>query len=570
VERSQIGDGGSGLVFAYQATLLVTMALAGWCALDVLLDPLRRRRLACVGVLSLSAVAWTAGTLLLLDARSPAYVLLSRRVLFAGVCVLPAAWVWCALAARRRPEAGRAAGLAFLALLVPGLATYALLFAAPGAFIDWYAQPIRRGPVFYAYAAWSWALIAVGAALLFGASRGSRGGTRLQQGGAILGAALPVVANVVYVLFDAPPWPWDPTPAAFGVSAVLFRVLVVDPTWSAQHPPMARGEVVAQMRDAVLVADRERRLVDWNDAGQRLLGSAAAIGRPLDELLHAAALESRRALELREFPLRRHGQIFGVGVVIADRTAQRDAEVRLELATRLEALGYLTAGVAHEINNPLSYVTANLRLVEPLAEAFAKTRAAAGLPAPLRSLAAEAPQLVADAREGAERIQHVVETLASFDATLVSSGTPARVEVRAAVERAAAMAWFGKRTRPIEVHGARQFARAVESDVIQVVFQLLLNAMQIGGDDVPITVAIEAVGAEVAVRVADRGPGIAGRDLPHLFEPFYTTRRPSAHLGLGLSLCWEVARRNGGRLEARNQPTGGAVLTLWLPAEAAA
>jgi signal transduction histidine kinase len=557
--------------FAYEATLLVAMALAGWCALDVLFDPLRRRRLACVGVLALSAFAWTAGTLLLLHARSPDSVLLARRILFAGVCVLPAAWVWCALAARRRPETDRMAGRAFLALLVPGLATYALLFTAPsGAFVDWYAQPIRRGPIFYAYAAWSWMLIAAGAALLFDASRGSRGGTRLQQWGAILGAALPVVANGVYVLLDVPPWPWDPTPAAFGISAVLFRVLVVDPTWSAQQPPVARAEVVAQMRDAVLVADRARRLVDWNEAAQQLFGSSAAIGRPLDELLHAAGRESRRALEIREFPLRRRGQVFGVGVVIADRTAQRESEIRLEMATRLEALGYLTAGVAHEINNPLSYVSANLRLLDALAEAIADPQAAAGLPASLRSLAREAPKLVDDAREGTERIQRVVETLASFQETRSASEMATRVDLRATVEHAAAMARFGKRDRPIEVRGAPQFARAVESDVIHVVFQLLMNAMQIGGDDVPITVAIETAGAEVAVHVADRGPGIAAHDLPHLFEPFYTTRRPSAHLGLGLSLCWELARRNGGRLQASNQASGGAVVTLWLPAAGSA
>ena len=81
---------------------------------------------------------------------------------------------------------------------------------------------------------------------------------------------------------------------------------------------------------------------------------------------------------------------------------------------------------------------------------------------------------------------------------------------------------------------------------------------------------VEAGAEEASVRVADQGPGIAEHDLPHLFEPFYTTRRPGTHMGLGLSLCWELARRSGGRLEAENRPGGGAAFTLWLPAERSA
>lgn len=554
------------MALLYEIALVLTIALAGWVACDVLFDPLRRRRLACVAVLSIAAIAWTAGTLMLFDAATPAKVLGARRVVFAGVCALPAAWVWCALVTTR-PHASHFARNAFLALSLPGLVAYAGLWVMPGAFIDWYAVPIERGPVYYAYSAWAWLLIAAGAGLLIAGSRPSRGGTRLQQSGALLGAALPLVVNVVYILLGIPPWPWDPTPVAFAASAVLLRLLVIDPTWTAQVPPLARSEVVAQMRDAVLVADRRRALVDWNEAAANLLGGALAIGRSLDDLVAEAAHDARRAVEVREFPLRRHGQAFGVGVVIADRTAQRDAESRVEMSTRLEALGYLTAGVAHEINNPLAYVSANLRFLEPLADALADPKVAASLAPSVRTLAADGPQVVADAREGTERIQRVVEKLATFDQARVSSATPVRVELRAAVERAVAMAAFGKRQKPIEVRGVHRFARAVESDVIHVVFQLLLNAMQMGGDDVPIAVTIESSGAEVAVHVADRGPGIAEHDLPHLFEPFFTTSRPSAHLGLGLSLCWEVARRSGGRLEVRNRPTGGAVVSLWLPAD---
>lgn len=556
--------------FLYEVAVLATIAIAGWCALDVWLDPARRRRLACVGALALAAFAWCAGTLLLLHAGSPGEVLAARRVLFAGVCLLPAAWVWCALVAAN-PHAPARQRRRFFAILAPGLAAYACLWVAPGAFMDWYAEPIRRGPVYYANAVYAWGVIALGAAVLLRATRRSAGGSLAQQGSTLFGVSLPLLANGVYVLLGVPPWPWDPTPVALGVSAALFRIRIVDVTWAAQHPPVARAEVVAQMRDAVLVADRTRRIVDWNVAASDLIGAPVAEGRPLDEVLRGVSQDRSRSLEVREFPLRRRGEVFGVGAVVTDRSAERAAEIRLELATRLEALGYLTAGVAHEINNPLTYLSANLGFLEPWIEATSREAVRERLPAPLRALGAEAPLLLADAREGTERIQRVVERLSRFAQARAPGDAPLPVDVGALVARAVAMASFGKRQAPIDVHAPAEpvVAQASESDVIHVVFHLLLNAMQMGGDDVPIGVEIEAHAGEASIRVADRGPGIAEHDLPHVFEPFYTTRRPGEHLGLGLALCWELARRSGGRLEAENRPSGGAAFTLWLPGERA-
>jgi signal transduction histidine kinase len=553
----------------YELVLLVTIALVGWCALDVLVDSTRRRRLASVAVLALTALAWTAGTLLLLHAQTPEQVLAARRICFAGVVALPPAWVWCAIDGTR-PQARslRIFGL----LMIPAVVAYSGLFLAPGgSFVDWYAQPIRRGPIFYAYTAYGWTLVVVGAGILMHGIHARGGGTRAQGLAAGVSVALPLAANVVYGAFDVPPWPFDTTPLAFGVSAVLFRTWVLDVSWAAQHPRFARTEIVSQMRDAVLVADQDRRVVDWNEAAIELLGLLGAAiepGTALDALIDSARRDARRALEVREFPLRRRGAEFGVGVVISDRTAQRNAEIRSEMATRLEALGYLTAGVAHEINNPLTYVSANLAFVDPLIEAVAKMASAGELPLQWRSLAKEAPQMLTDAREGTERIQRVIEKIARFDQVRASSGPLAPVAVRGAVERAVAMASFGKRETPIEITADPALrAIAVESDVVHVVFHLLINAMQIGGEDVPLSVAAARDGDEIAVRVGDRGPGVKDQDLPHLFAPFYTTRRPGEHLGLGLALCWELARRSGGRIEVANRAGGGAIFTFSMPAE---
>jgi signal transduction histidine kinase len=322
------------------------------------------------------------------------------------------------------------------------------------------------------------------------------------------------------------------------------------------------------MRTGVLVADLAGRVVDWNEAAEGILRARKLEGRPLRRLLAEASAARVREIEVYEFPLERRGQRFGTGAVVTDRTEIRRAELRLEMTTRVEALGYLATGVAHEINNPLTYVSANLVLLDELVSAFCRPELQALLPAPLRSLAEEGEELIADAREGTERIQRIVERLSQSAANGDSSQVPSRLDVRYVVEKAVALASLGKHRGEIQLEATNVLPPVVapEMDVIQTVLHLLHNAAQMGGKDVPIAIALRAVDGGVAIRVEDGGPGISERDLPHVFEPFFTTRRPGAALGLGLSMCWELARRSGGSLDVENGPEQGAVFTLWLPA----
>ena len=361
----------------------------------------------------------------------------------------------------------------------------------------------------------------------------------------------------------------DPTPIAFGVSAVLLRWLVLDLAFASAQPPVAPGEVIAQMRDGVLVADPMGRVIDWNAASERIVGSADLEGRPLGALIAALRRQRGREIEIRSFPLERRGRRFAFGAVLVDRTELRRLELRLELATRLEALGVLASGVAHEVNNPLTYVSVNLALLEPLIAAVGRPELRDALPESLRASAREAHDLIADCREGAERIQRIVEKLRQFTERGASHEASHPHDVVVPVEKAVAMFAFGKRGRRIPVSKPRPLPRvvAIPDDVMHIVLHLLLNAIQMGGDEVPISIDLGATRREAWVRVSDQGPGIPERDLPHVFDPFFTTRRPGPNLGLGLSLCWELARKNGGRLEVENVRAGGAAFTLTLPAE---
>ncbi|MCZ6462864.1 MAG: HAMP domain-containing sensor histidine kinase, partial [Proteobacteria bacterium] len=109
---------------------------------------------------------------------------------------------------------------------------------------------------------------------------------------------------------------------------------------------------------------------------------------------------------------------------------------------------------------------------------------------------------------------------------------------------------------------------ARESDLVQLILNLLVNAIHATDGRGPIQVEIGPADGGTALRVLDRGPGIPPDVLVHVFDPFFTTKPAGAGTGLGLSLSYDLARQHGGRLEADNRAHGGAVFTLWLPGHA--
>ena len=106
---------------------------------------------------------------------------------------------------------------------------------------------------------------------------------------------------------------------------------------------------------------------------------------------------------------------------------------------------------------------------------------------------------------------------------------------------------------------------AVESDLVQIALNLLVNAVQASREHVEIEVEVAPADGGAALWVRDRGDGIDAESLPRLFDPFFTTKPPGTGTGLGLSLSYDLARRNGGRLDASNREGGGAAFALWLP-----
>jgi C4-dicarboxylate-specific signal transduction histidine kinase len=357
------------------------------------------------------------------------------------------------------------------------------------------------------------------------------------------------------------------TPQLLGLGALLIRIAIAD-SGLALHLPLARSDVMEQVEIGILVADLEGEVVDANLAARRLIGTGNLVGRPLAALLEAARAQSERVVEIRTVPLRSVVAQVGTAALLADRTEAQHAERRLALAARLEALGFLTAGIAHEVNNPLAFIRANLTHFEKLARELSDPSANGRSTGRARELLAETAELLADTQEGVERIAALVQRLRIFAREPDGDAPPQPVDLGRIADVAVAMAGVGvppgairKRIAPVPaVHG-------VEAELVQIAVNLLVNAVQ-ASDGLPdIEIEVGPDGAGVALRVRDRGHGIALDVLPRVFDPFFTTKPPGIGTGLGLSLSYDLARRNGGRLEAANRARRGAEFTLWLPAE---
>jgi len=225
----------------------------------------------------------------------------------------------------------------------------------------------------------------------------------------------------------------------------------------------------------------------------------------------------------------------------------RDAMVRQE---KLATVGRLSAGVAHEIGNPLAALLGYLEILKAMPEA-----------GPL------AGYLERMEREG-KRIDRIVRDLLDF-ARPSRAAAPHPVELAPLLEQTLRLVRGQRRFRDVAIEAAVATgvppALADEHHLQQVLVNLLVNAADAMGGAGRIEIAAAAEGDAIVLTVRDHGPGIAPADLPRLFDPFFTTKDPGAGTGLGLSICHALVESFGGTIAAGNHPDGGARFTLRLP-----
>ena len=331
----------------------------------------------------------------------------------------------------------------------------------------------------------------------------------------------------------------------------LYAVLAIRGAKSIFRPVEKMSQVVRATRSGrtlrvgtVESEDELAELAREFDAMLDRLGQHAAEMQRWAEQLEEKVAERTAELQQRNDELQR------------TITVLRETRRKLVTAEKLAALGELTAGVAHEINNPTQVMLGNLDvLVSELGDRLDPVRPEIDL-----------------VIEQIYRIQAIVEKLLKYARPGDYAGYLTTVDVNQVVRDIAALTSPMQKQRSFRLRFELQATRSItinEQELQQVLVNLLSNAVhalpQLGGEIVIATGDWEGRG--VCITVADNGSGMDEGQCSQIFNPFYSTKRQGEGTGLGLSVSYGLIRRYGGDITVSSRPGAGSRFTVWLHTE---
>jgi len=373
---------------------------------------------------------------------------------------------------------------------------------------------------------------------------------------------------------------------------------------------------------AVFLLDDKKRIVHMNLAGARMINPAATAGgyyysspeeripfpwladelsrfqEKDNEAEHEYLVElgngDKSQILARFRPMQDISHKFpGTVVILRDITARKQAEEELKQVQahlvqqeKMASIGQLAAGVAHEINNPIGFISSNLstlkkyvdRLVEFIA---AEDQATAHIDSVevkhLRDLRKQlkidyitndAGQLILESLDGTDRVRRIVQDLKSF--SRVDQAGRALVNLNETLETTINIAWNEIKyvSSLSREYGEIPPINCYPQQLNQVFLNLLVNAAQAIEGQGNITVRTWSDATHVFVSVADTGKGISAKNLPKIFEPFFTTKAIGKGTGLGLSISYGIIKNHGGEIRVQSEEGKGTTFTVSIPIHA--
>ncbi|MBW1712409.1 MAG: hypothetical protein JRJ59_04615 [Deltaproteobacteria bacterium] len=358
----------------------------------------------------------------------------------------------------------------------------------------------------------------------------------------------------------------------FGVALTLVVVLLfAHDRRLLKQLRVTTGHLMEQMPAGLLTADQEGRLLTANlqartmwlqDRGGELSGRLSQVLRPdLNQRIMDLApdqslteLETKLSFGQEEVPVALSAVRLAPSaedqtafiILLRDLRQVKELEQRLRRSERLAALGRLSAGVAHEIRNPLSSIRG-------LAQ-YLKSRLPEG-----SDEAGYAGVMIGEA----DRLNRVVSDLLAY--ARPKPPRPAPTDLNALVRKVADLVADQAQAKGEEIHLSLDPALEPlwldEDQMTQVIFNLLLNALESGAGRIEIRTG--RIDGQVLLQVADDGPGIDEEDRGRIFDPFFTTKASGSGLGLAISL--RIVEEHGGRLTLKDSDQGS-LFELALPA----
>ena len=272
------------------------------------------------------------------------------------------------------------------------------------------------------------------------------------------------------------------------------------------------------------------------------------------------------------------------------RVKERGAELRrahthILQQEKMAAIGQLAAGVAHEINNPLGFITSNLHTLQKYVARFCAMlqfyRDHLNLDLPIETLSAEGerkwrelklPQVMADVGDllsqslsGAERVTRIVADLKGFSHVDEAQDMP--IDLNEELERTLGVLAHALSGRAEIVRELYPLPRLTCNPQLpgQIFLNLLQNALTHAGDAPRITLGSFFDGERIRISVADNGPGVPAALRGQIFEPFFTTLPVGSGTGMGLAVVYEAVLKLGGTLSVADAPGGGADFIITIP-----
>jgi len=281
------------------------------------------------------------------------------------------------------------------------------------------------------------------------------------------------------------------------------------------------------------------------------------------QLLRTLANQSAIAIE----NAKAYDEIAELNSTLEARVEQRTRELgetqaQLIQSEKMASLGQLVAGVAHELNNPIGFVHANLQLLEEQTRKIAE--AAPGSAGALKAREA-VHKLLVRSREGTARVKKIVEDLRTF--SRVDHAELLEVDLHEGIDRTLSLMEprLKDGIRVVKQYGELPPVRCYAGQLNQVFMNLLMNACDAMPEGGEITIRTARTEQGVRLDFSDTGPGIPPEIRSRIFDPFFTTKAVGRGTGLGLSISHGIVERHGGRIGVESSVGSGTTFSLELP-----
>ncbi len=295
---------------------------------------------------------------------------------------------------------------------------------------------------------------------------------------------------------------------------------------------------------------------------------------------------AQQTLDVIAYPITFRQEVTAVVFVIHDITKQEVMQRHLVQTAKLASIGELAAGVAHEINNPIGFVTSNVNTLSSYwstVERFLKlTDAADGVDTiPVNQLVQarrdldidyirnDIPALLQETSDGLSRVAKIVSDLKTF--ARADNQQPEVGDVVAIIEDSLNLCRnvIKYNLEVVRDYGATPSILCYPTQLTQVFTNLIVNAAHATVDRGRLYVSISSDASDLIVRLRDTGTGIAPEVLPRIFDPFFTTKEPGKGTGMGLSISYGIIERHGGKIFVESELGKGTEFTIKLPLKGA-